>query len=526
MQRWKPILLMIILALTACRLPSMVDSLQRDDQSSKPTPTASPILATITPTDIPTVTSQPPTATPTLTSTPRSYTPLFQPADCPMAVEPGYRVDCGYLMVPEDRGIPAGRSVRLAVAVYHAWGSDPAPDPVVHLSGGPGGSSLSISRYMLRTGFDRVLEERDVIFFDQRGTGFSVPRLDCPEREQASPVLLASHQTITETLPLVVDAFSRCRDRLRAEGVDLSQYNSAASAADIADLRIALGYAEIDLFGASYGTRLALTILRDRPEGIRAVVLDSVYPLEGNLYTDLPANAQRAFDVFFNRCAADLYCSGQYPDLEDRFYTLVDSLDSQPASLDYRGNSITLTGKLLVDVLFTGLYNPLVTADMPQMIAEIEIGEYALLRERIALYFEPGTALGMQMSVQCREEIPFGSVDDLHASSMAARPQVASTFENSTLPLLEACAIWGVPAADPVENQPVNSDVPALILAGEGDPVTPPAWAQETANQLSSSYYYSFAGMGHWVARSNSCAIDLIIEFLRTPTVRPSTSCH
>jgi pimeloyl-ACP methyl ester carboxylesterase len=328
-----------------------------------------------------------------------------------------------------------------------------------------------------------------------------------------------------ETLPVVLDAFTRCRDRLLSQGIDLNMYNSRESAADVADLRIALGYSQVNLYGDSYGTRLALTVLRDHPEGVRSVVLDSVYPPEQNLYNSLAANAQRAFDVFFARCAADASCASTYPDLENFFYSLVDRLDASPVEVELYGNTITLTGRLLVDVLFVGLYNPDVTASMPQMIVDVERGEYGILRDRLSLYFDTGSAIGMQMSVQCREEIPFGSLEDLEAAGQGLRPQITSTFENTVIPLYQTCSIWGVTPADPVENKPVTSSVPALVLAGEGDPITPPAWSQEAAQNLTNSYFYQFQGMGHWVARSSGCAIELIIEFLKDPTVQPATSC-
>jgi pimeloyl-ACP methyl ester carboxylesterase len=441
-------------------------------------------------------------------------------------VNTDYSVDCGYLVVPEDRTQEDSPSVRLAVVIYHSYGADPAPDPVIHLAGGPGGSSLGTSLYMLRTGFYQVLHDRDVIFFDQRGTGYSQPRLDCPEREQAAPVLLEGHMIPDETLPVVLDAFTRCRDRLISQGIDLNMFNSRESAADVADLRVALGYPQVNLYGDSYGTRLALTVLRDHPEGVRSVVLDSVYPPEQNLYTSLAPNAQRAFDVFFTRCAADTSCTSTYPDLENFFYSLVDNLDANPVEVELYGHTITLTGRLLVDVLFVGLYNPDVTRSMPQMIIDVDRGDYSILRERLALYFDTGTAIGMQMSVQCREEIPFGSLEDLTAAGQGLRPQITSTFENTVIPLYQACSIWGVAPADPLENQPVTSSVPALVLAGEGDPITPPAWSQSTADNLPNSYFYQFQGMGHWVARASGCAIELIIDFLVNPSVQPTRVCQ
>ncbi len=154
------------------------------------------------------------------------------------------------------------------------------------------------------------------------------------------------------------------------QGIDLTAYHSAASAADLNDLRLALGYDKLNLYAVSYGTRLALTLMRDHPEAVRSAVLDSVYPLQVNLYTALAPNADRAFNVFFARCAADPGCNSSYPDLRAVFYQTCGSVECSPVSLSlYAGgtqHNVRVDGALLIDVLFVGLYNPAVTASMPQ----------------------------------------------------------------------------------------------------------------------------------------------------------------
>lgn len=525
----KPLMLIIVLVMLitlACQapvLPTATPSPALVEENQDPTLT--PFMP-VEPTQ--TFTVLPPTSDPTLEPSPvptTAYQPVFEPAPCPNNTFSDYRVDCGYLVVPENRFRLDSQMIRLAVNIYRSWSQDPAPDPVVHLAGGPGSSSLGTSNYMLSSGFDRVLQNRDLIFIDQRGTGFSLPLVDCPEREQIAPVLLEGNMLPDESLSAVVDSFARCRDRLRSEGIDLSMYNSAQSAADIADLRRALGYDWMNLYGDSYGTRLALTIMRDNPQGIRSVVLDSVYPPQANLYTELARNAERAFRVFFDRCAVDSTCSSSYPNLEERFYNLVRRLNEAPEIVSTSGHDIRLTGNLLIDVLFVGLYNRVVTLRMPEMIAQVEAGSYTLLRPRLDLYFDTASALGMQMSVQCREEIPFGTMDDMRAASEGVRAEIEETFAGTTKPLFEFCPSWGVPPADPVENQPVSSDIPSLILAGEVDPITPPAWGEWAAETLPNSYYYLFPGMGHWVARSSPCAIEMILQFMDQPGSAPDSGC-
>lgn len=524
-----PILIVIlsILISLACNLPHLAAV------SPVPSPTLfqqnqAPTLTPFQPVDPTSVSPIPATPGPTLTPVPEpthAYQPLFEPAPCPNHIYSAYRVDCGYLVVPENRSRPDSPIIRLAVNIYRSWGQNPQPDPVIHLAGGPGSSSLGTSTYMISTGFDRVLESRDLIFIDQRGTGFSQPQVNCPEREQIAPVLLEGSLLPDESLAMILDSFARCRDRLRLEGIDLAMYNSSESAADIDDLRRALGYEWVNLYGDSYGTRLALTVMRDHPEGIRSVVLDSVYPPQANLYTELARNADRAFRVFFDRCAADPTCSSSYPDLEGRFYSLVERLNQNPVMVSASGYDIRLTGNLLIDVLFVGLYNPAVMDRMPEMIAQVESGVYSLLRTRLDLYFDASSALGMQMSVQCREEILFGTMAELESAGDGVRTEIVETFAGTVRPLFEVCPRWGVLPADPVENQPVASDIPSLILAGEVYPITPPAWGEWAAETLPNSYYHLFPGKGHWVARSSPCAIEIILRFLDQPERAPESGC-
>ena len=180
------------------------------------------------------------------------YEPVFTETDCWFDL-PG--VVCGYLTVPEDRGDPMGNQVELAVAIIESQSANPLPDPVIYLEGGPGGAALLGIESLLD---HPLLADRDLIMFDQRGTGFSVPSLNCYELEEDEGE----------------NAVQACRDRLLDEGVNLDAYNTAATAADVNDLRLALGYEQVNLLGVSYGTKAALTTLRDFPTVIRSVVVD------------------------------------------------------------------------------------------------------------------------------------------------------------------------------------------------------------------------------------------------------------
>ena len=469
----------------------------------------------------------PVTATPSPAIT---YQPAFESAPCAFPGPDGYTPECGYLIVPENRTRPDTRWIRLHVGIFRNRSGLRSSDPVVKISGGPGTSALNLVNYLFRQGIDSVLDRRDLIVYDQRGVGYSQPRLDCPERQDATVQVLRSGLASPESSEAILDAFRRCRDRLVTEGIDLTAYNSAASAADLNDLRLALGYDKLNLYAVSYGTRLALTLMRDHPDAVRSAVLDSTYPLQVNLYTALTLNADRAFNAFFNACAADPNCSASHPDLRNVFYALVDRLNAQPVWVsllaDGGEQTVLLDGGLLMDVLFVGLYNPAVTASMPEMIEEIRQGDYSILRERLALYFDAAGALGMQMSVQCAEEIPFGTAEEAYAVAQGVQPQLAVFYPASVQPLFAVCKEWtGVPP-DPRENVPVSADTPTLILAGDQDPITPPDWGRMVSQNLSHAYFHEFPGQGHWVTRSSPCALSMALTFWNDPNADPGSVCQ
>lgn len=422
--------------------------------------------------------------------------------------------------------------IRLHVAIFRARSNNPAPDPVIHLSGGPGSSSTDIIWYHFQQGEGRILDERDFIFFDQRGTGHSEPSLACPEADDMVATILTQQLTLEEANALEVEAMLRCHERLVAEGIDLAAYNSAASAADVGDLRIALGYDQINLYGVSYGTRLALTVMRNYPDMLRSVILDSAYPPQVNLYTGWAPNAERAFDVFFTACAADPECSSQFPDLETRFYQLVDQLNTESVRVPVRPldtgpeYQIVLSGDLLVDVVFSGLYRPDVITRLPRLIADVERGYYSpFLQQRLARYFDRTTSQGFQASVQCYEEIPFSPYDELEAAAQGVEPRIAHNYVVELQSLYTICETWDSGEVDPRENAPVTSDLPTLILAGQFDPITPPEWGQLTAQTLSQAYFYEFPNAGHWVIRSGACPLDVTLDFLQDPATPPDAAC-
>ncbi len=454
--------------------------------------------------------------------------PRFEFADCPFPVPPGEGVECGYLIVPEDRTDPASRTIRLAVAILRSKSDHPAPDPVIYLEGGPGGYPLAFPELWYDS---PIRDSRDLILLDQRGTGYSEPPMDCPEIDQLVLDTLDDQLGDEEELKQNTITALKCRDRLAAEGVNLAAYNSIENAADVADLRIVLGIETWNLYGISYGTRLALTIMRDHPAGVRSVVLDSVYPPEVEAYADLLPDGLRAFQALFDGCAADTECSTAYPQLEQVFYDLLPQLNADPPLVTvehpFREGTydFLLTGDALIEAMFGALYATEVIPYLPALLYQVHNGDPDLMVNLAMLLAVQGDfiAEGMYYSVECNEEIPFNPSGDV-LESLQDYPEFTSFIVNGVG--YEICAGWGAGTAAAIENEPVQSDIPTLILSGEYDPITPPAWGQITADNLSQSYFYEFPGMGHGVSVSGTCPQGIMMDFIADPSTAPDTACR
>jgi pimeloyl-ACP methyl ester carboxylesterase len=440
----------------------------------------------------------------------------FQPNDCPFSMPEGAAIDCGTLTVPEDHAAPDGKQIQLAVAVIHSRSSAPQRDPVVYLDGGPGYGPLADAHYWAGS---PILRKRDIVLVDQRGTGYSQPALNCPPATTN-------------------DAVEACRAQLVQAGIDLSDYNSAQSAADLDDLRVALGYPAWNLFGVSYGTRLALTVMRDHPEGVRSVILDSVIPPHINAWEEYATDQINAFSTLFKACAADRACNIAYPDLENVFYQAVAKLRNQLVLYNPTpgGDAVAFDGSRLTYIVFQALYGTANLAYLPKVIYGVSQGDYALLSQLQTgdiLYHSPlrqlsglnRGATGMYNSVECSEEIPFTNEDTALADAQAARPEVRDQFVGAVQNIFATCAIWGVTPASRIEAQPVTSDLPTLVLEGEFDPVTPVAWGESTAKTLSKSFFFQFPGVGHGVFDTSSCATNMLLAFLDNPTLPPDSGC-
>jgi pimeloyl-ACP methyl ester carboxylesterase len=463
------------------------------------------------PTPRPTPSTRPTRGTPVPIAEQPGPVPRYVPGACRSEWMEWSEARCGDLVVLEDRSKPEGRRISLHVAVLPSWHPSPKPDPIVYLEGGPGGSPL-IDGYWLESSMSG---DRDLVLFDQRGTGLSEPALTCGEQMLA---------IFSEDLRLV----QSCRDRLTGRGIDLSAYNTSANADDVEELRAALGYDQWNLYGVSYGTRLALEVMRRHPHGVRSAILDSVYPMGADIYGEGAVNGQRAFKVLFDGCAADPECSAAYPQLEERFWELLERAETKP----YRAGALfgmggtEVDGPVLAWMLFQRMYATHLLAGLPTEIQAMWANDWAGLDAWIddLMYLSTlSFSSGFYYSVQCAEAVPFARPDSGVAGAVDIPPLVVEALGWQDLEL--SCEAWGVPPVDEAFHEPVVSDIPTLLLAGMYDPITPPSWAERAASTLSAGHVVILPDVAHGALGSSWCADGIVERFLWRPAEVPRTGC-
>jgi pimeloyl-ACP methyl ester carboxylesterase len=435
--------------------------------------------------------------------------PRFESADCPFEIPSDGSVRYGRLVVPENRAEPGnGRTVSIAVLILKSRSGHPRPDPVLYLEGGPGGPSVSYYGDWLAS---PILEHRDLILFDQRGVGHSIPSLSCPEIRTSRFEALSPGKDPAEALSERLESARLCAARLRSDGVDLSAYNTAESARDLADLRRVLGIPRWNLYGISYGTRLALRLLREDPDGVRAVVLDSVVDPESDEYAAAPANASVAFNRFLAAVSADPAARVAFPDLESLLDKTVADLDRTPKTARIRlpgggVGSVCVGGQDLLDALYGFLYDPDSIPYLPLFIRTVWQGDVAHLAMFAEEVLYDDLSDGLYYALQGHDEAPFSAAPE-------ARPGLYDPLRFER----DLALAFGSGRADDAANSPMSSDVPALVLAGGYDPVTPSEGSRKVAGWFSKGTFLYFPGLGHAVSMSSGLE-EFVAAFLEDPS--------
>ncbi len=456
---------------------------------------------------------------------------IHERAEC-LVSPTGYITRCGYVTLSQDYDRPEAGKAQIYYSLIQSPDVEPQPDPLVYLVGGPGSSGTQLLDISFRKYLRDFARDRQIVVIDQRGAGLSNPPLYCREALFRLDEILQSHHA--EHAELLLEILTDCHRRLSEKGVHFSSFHSENIARDVVNLMLTLGYDEWNLVGVSYGARLALTMMRDYPQHLRSVILDSVYPPQADIYLDSYYNGERALGVLFDACEASVSCDQRYPELEAVFYRLYERLNLEPARATitvprYQELNIEISGYRLNDWAFSWLYELDSIKMMPRLIYSLARGG-AEEAARIGVLYEASMttlSLGMHYTVQCQEE--YGSTPQRdYAAMLAEFPHLGGFLRypvEGPATLSRLCDIYQAEARPPLANSPVTSAVPALLLSGEYDPITPPAYARQAASTLSASFSYTLPHVGHAVLRSHRCAVRIATDFISDPLQAPDSRC-
>jgi len=459
-----------------------------------------------------------------------AYTATFTPqANGPIKIKEGQNYVFGYLTVPQNRSQPNGPTIKLPVYIFKSRNPNPAPYPVLYTVGGPGYTTMTNAPYM---DYYAYLDDRDLILFEQRGTAYAQPALKCPEWAQAQALAAMPAYSPVQKDSIMQRAAATCKAQLSSQNIDLNAYNTEAIAADIEDLRKALNIEKLNLLTISYSTKIAQVMLRNYPESIRSVVMDSALPLEANYDVESVSNLVASFNALLDQCAGQAACAQAFPNLKARFFTWLQGLEQKPLMLTVphpetgQEQLFALQGKDVLALLATSQTGQV--PGVPLAVEQVLNGQYEGLTSQLAGLLTPGQSnvcMGMRLAVWCAEETPFvtqQSIDSAarqYAFARGLEPQVYSKG---------ICQVWGVQAAPAAANQPVKSQVPVLFLNGQLDPETPPRWASAMLPNFPNGFQVVFPGWAHTVTTywSNPCGMQTANAFFNNPGQKPDLPCY
>jgi pimeloyl-ACP methyl ester carboxylesterase len=476
------------------------------------------------------------TASPLAAAPPASVQGSWHKVECPFDARKAFLpVTCGRLTVPENYDEPSGRSIEIAVMIVSPRRQTDSESSVLYLHGGPGGPHLGYAERLVATPAIRdVVVDRDWVFFDQRGGGRSKPALYCPSG-----------------IDDPVKRRKTCRDNLIKEGVDLSQYNSARSSSDMEALRKALGVRQWNLWGASYGSRLAFSMARYYPSSVRAIVHDGPQLPEYQVVVSDLQGAEIAFHRLLSKCAADAACSARFPDLRNRFLAALPRLRQEPVTSGKERFDDNRVAQFAQSMLFAAadgfgsrvqkllVYMDAAARGDAKMMLQIE--HWVAAEDKRAARNSPPPPqtvywhLGQNLSIDCSEEKAFESADEY--AQAAARSEIVRSLFGKGYDVFDMCALWPAGRADPIENTRVHYDGPQLVFSGELDPSLsglagytidmhyPNASNVVFRNAGHVQFYMGSDGRSPEEYAYRRCALDLGRQFLADPQRKLDTRC-
>lgn len=484
------------------------------------------------------------TTTTTSMEEPAVGTATYRENKCPEGIRavPPISLTCGTVTVPERHDATDGPTVRLPVAVLDPGEGFAREDPVLYIDGGPGGDGIGQVEALSEL---PIAGNHVVVVIGQRGTRVAEPSFDCPEMEDARWDLLDQTLGTEAARSHYTDAVRRCFERVSAGGQgggggavtgaatappDMEQYDSATAADDLEAARVALGYDEWNLYGVSYGTRLALEVIRRHPGGVRSAVLDSAYPAEADRFGSMLPGSMRAFEAVEAACNADTACASVYPDLLDRLAAMYDRLEERPVDVTVpdpgsrEQTTVRWDGDRTARAAYRAMYDTSLIPLLPFLLSSFEKDEFGLATTTYLQYEDSGSTMseGLFLAVECRERAPFTDRQALESQAEEAPAWALASVAGEES--IDECDLWEAPPADESVTEPVRSEVPVLVLAGGFDPTTPPEWGRSVAEAQANGFFVLFPTYGHAIS-FEPCAREMVGWFVDDPTVEPDRTC-
>ncbi len=470
--------------------------------------------------------------------------PRFEAGPCVYTLAEGQTegktVSCGTVVVAAKHNNPTGPTIRIPVAVYKAISATPAAEATILLTGGPGQSGQIFNTVMENSAqasafYKGTAANNDVIVFDQRGTGKSEPSLVCAE--MSGMITKSLYLQAFADSPFVT-AMARCRDDLAKKGVDFSAYTTTENAADVNDIRIALGYPALNVVGGSYGSALGLAVIRDYSKYVRSNSIVSIAPLQSAWFFEPPQSFHHSLTAFFADCASKADCNAAYPNLQAAYQGTVATLNKAPYPLKVKdpasGQIVTvpLDGDTYTNLLFQFFYASSIIPFMPDMITRSAQMNFVWLENILPQFLESENedpiAMGMHFSIVCSADPSKARLDAAIEADKSVLPEVRAALEPQSIDYYTICQSWPSLNADMKSTTAVVSDAPTVLINGQFDPITPPNYGALAKETLSNAVNVTLPGGGHSAILPfdpvGTCGFAITITNIANPG-KPDTSC-
>jgi pimeloyl-ACP methyl ester carboxylesterase len=421
----------------------------------------------------------------------------------------------GYFPVAENRKLNT-KKIKLHIIVIPASDAKNVGSPVFYFQGGPGDAATGMIDYFLE--HPVYHRNRDVVLIDFRGTGKSNP-LHCSGTQVRNTV----QACLDEMFP--IDSLKKCYTELSTIA-DLTQYTTEIAIEDVEEVRQWLGYNTVNVFGQSYGTRACQSYMRQYPDAVRSAVMIGPVPTFMTMPLNHAKDGQRAWDLLVEECKNDSICNSHYPLLKREFDTIIGKLRKNPIIAEYHNNEQHIHEKIVIrhgpfsDLIRSIMYSPSGQRQIPYLIHQASKGNFQQLIEiAISRNSEPySLADGFYLCVTCYEDVPYIvqlPIDNTYMGSYRIEQQI------------NACKQWKMGKVNENFREPVASDIPAFVIAGMRDPITPPHWADSVTQKMSKAQRLDIPQMAHGMkGLSNAdCFHTMINSFFDEPWNAVNTVC-